>query len=93
MGVPVVTRIGESFAARVGASLLTELGVPELITEGAADYEAVSLKLARDSNYRADLRERILSARASSTLFDTEKFARGIEGLFRDMILECELFE
>ena len=45
-GVPVLTRIGNSFAGRVGASVLSAVGLPELITHTAEQYEALALKLA-----------------------------------------------
>ena len=38
-GLPVVTKAGDQFAARVAASLLTAVGLPELITQSNADYE------------------------------------------------------
>ena len=45
-GLPVVTKLGQGFAARVAGSLLTALGLPELITRTTADYEALILQLA-----------------------------------------------
>ena len=45
-GLPVVTKKGEQFAARVSASLLTAIGLPELITKSEADYENLIIELA-----------------------------------------------
>ena len=47
-GLPVLTCRGSTFAGRVGASLLHAAGLPELITDSLAEYEALALKLARD---------------------------------------------
>src|SRR5204862_4440769 len=47
-GLPVLTQLGEVFAGRVGASLLTAAGLPELITRTPEEYEATALALARD---------------------------------------------
>ena len=47
-GVPLVTRRGSAFPGRVAASLLQAAGLPELITESQADYEALAVKLATD---------------------------------------------
>ena len=45
-GLPLVTLPGETFVSRVAASLLAAVGLPELITDSLADYEALALKLA-----------------------------------------------
>ena len=47
-GVPLITRRGTTFPGRVAASLLTAAGLPELVTESAADFEALAIKLAGD---------------------------------------------
>ena len=47
-GLPLVTLPGRSFAARVAASLLTAMGLPELIAETPGDYERLALALATD---------------------------------------------
>src|SRR5262249_19789106 len=46
-GLPVLTCRGRAFAARVGASLLTTVGLPELITDDLAQYESLAIQLAR----------------------------------------------
>ena len=68
-GLPVLTRRGASFASRVCASLLTELDLPELITETAADYETTALRLARNPQELAALRDRLWSQRETCTLY------------------------
>jgi predicted O-linked N-acetylglucosamine transferase (SPINDLY family) len=78
-GLPVLTRCGESFASRVCASLLTELGLPELITHSAEDYEATALRLARNPSELAALRARLGSGREACTLYKPAVFARQIE--------------
>lgn len=85
MGMPVVTRRGQAFAGRVCASLLTALGIPELIAEDAADYEALALRLARDPAYLAQVRQRIAGARDSAPLFDTVRYTRNLEQAYRTM--------
>jgi predicted O-linked N-acetylglucosamine transferase (SPINDLY family) len=84
-GLPVVTRCGESFAARVAASLLHAVGLPELVTTTAADYEALAIALARDPARRARLREHLARDPTRLTLFDTPAFARGLEAAFERM--------
>ena len=84
-GVPVVTCKGESFAGRVGASLLLAAGLPELITASLEDYEALALKLAKDPVALAALREKLVRNQASAPLFDTDRSRLGIEAAYRHM--------
>ncbi len=81
MGIPVLTLAGKSFASRVGASLLTALGLPELIAASEADYIAKAVALASDSA----LKTRVAEAVRTSTLFDPIAFARSLEAAFTDM--------
>ncbi len=78
-GVPHITCMGESFASRVGASLLHAVGLPELITRSMAEYAALALALLQDRARREELRARLASQRRGSALFDTAGFARHLE--------------
>ncbi len=82
MGLPIVTLAGEQFAARVCASLLTAVNLPELITESEAAYEALILALARDPARRTALRQHLETKRNSAPLFDTEGYTRDLEAGF-----------
>lgn len=84
-GLPLVTQTGKTFAGRVAASLLTAVGLPELVTHSAEEYEALVLALARDPARLKALRDRLGQNRATSALFDTEKFTRDIEAAYRQM--------
>jgi protein O-GlcNAc transferase len=77
---------GIAFAGRVAASLLTAAGLPELITESAADYEALALALVRDPTRLSALREKLASARATAPLFDTPRLARDLEAAYLRML-------
>ena len=81
-GLPVLTRMGESFASRVAGSLLTAMNLPELITHSLAEYEARALHLAQHPQELAALRERLIANRDSGPLFDTARFARHIEAAY-----------
>ncbi|MEO0034712.1 MAG: hypothetical protein RLZZ501_735 [Pseudomonadota bacterium] len=78
-GVPVLTAPGPLFPARVAASLLATLGLPELICPDLAAYEEKAVALALDPAARAALVHRLELARVRSPLFDTERFARDLE--------------
>lgn len=79
MGVPVMTYPGAYFAGRMAASLLSCLGVPELVAPDAAGYEALAIELAREPQRLAVLRQRIEEQRTRAPLFDTKRFTRHIE--------------
>ncbi|MBA2589724.1 MAG: tetratricopeptide repeat protein [Alphaproteobacteria bacterium] len=82
-GLPVLTRRGGAFAARVSASLLTAAGLPELIAETAEDYERLALALARDPARLKAAREKLA---AGSPLFDTSHLARDLEAAYEQML-------
>lgn len=81
-GVPVVTRPGEAFAARMGASLLHALGMPELIAETAEAYVALAVRLGRDPQFLAATKAKLAANRATQPLFDTARFRRHIEAAY-----------
>ncbi|CAN0583537.1 unnamed protein product, partial [Ectocarpus sp. 12 AP-2014] len=82
-GVPVLTMTGRSFASRVGASLLTTLGVPELITSTESEYKALAIELAHNAEHRSRLRHKVVSLRDSSPLFKGNALAPYIEAAYR----------
>ena len=84
-GLPVLTCLGETFAGRVAASLLKAIGLDELITRTLAEYEALALRLSRDTVYLASLKDRLIRNRDGSLLFDTQRATRHIETAYRSM--------
>jgi protein O-GlcNAc transferase len=84
-GLPVVTCMGRSVASRAGASVVRAAGIPELVANSLADYVALAISLAQDSERRADVRARLLAGRETSALFDAAAFARGLEQAYTIM--------
>jgi predicted O-linked N-acetylglucosamine transferase (SPINDLY family) len=82
-GLPLLTLCGHSFPARMGASLLTALGLPELITYSEADYERTAIALATHPMRLADLKTRLHEARHTAPLFDTPRFTAHLEAAYR----------
>lgn len=78
-GLPILTCRGESFVSRVAASLLTALGLPELVTSSLHEYAARALELAHTPTALAALRERLDANRATGALFDARRFCRHFE--------------
>lgn len=78
-GLPVVTKLGKSFAARVGGSLLYAIDLPELVMTTPEDYEQLALGLATDPERLAGIKAKLAANRLTTPLFDTKRFTRNIE--------------
>jgi predicted O-linked N-acetylglucosamine transferase (SPINDLY family) len=84
-GVPLVTCPGDTFAARVAASLLHAVGLPELVVPDMAAYEATARAIAADPQRLAELKARLRAARDTAPLFDSARTTRALEDLFLRM--------
>ena len=84
-GLPVLTCSGGTFAGRVAGSLLTAIGLPELITESLEEYEQTALALARDPQRLIALRQKLEIIRDASALFDLPKLTTNIEAAYTRM--------
>lgn len=85
VGVPLVTCPGESFPARVAASLLTAVGLPELAAPTLEEYETLAIALAQDPTRLQALKDHLIATRATAPLFDTDAFTRDIEAAYTGM--------
>jgi predicted O-linked N-acetylglucosamine transferase (SPINDLY family) len=66
----------------VGESLLRAVGLPQLVADDLADYERRAVSLARAPELLGSLRSRLEQSRGTAPLFDTGRFARGLEAAF-----------
>ena len=82
VGLPLVTRIGKGFTARVAASLLGALDLGELVTESDEEYAALAFELATNPAKLAAVRDKLESNRLTSALFDSPGFTKDIEAGF-----------
>jgi protein O-GlcNAc transferase len=82
MGVPLVTRSGESFASRVAASLLHAVGLSQLVARDTATYEQLAVALGQDSSWRHSLKQSLLAVRDHAPLFDLNIFTRNLEAAY-----------
>ncbi len=78
-GLPLLTFAGRSFSARVSASLLSALNLPELITSSIPQYEELAYTLATYPGQLIDLRARLASKLKSSELYNSVGFTRRLE--------------
>ncbi|MBK6852048.1 MAG: hypothetical protein IPG93_10605 [Burkholderiales bacterium] len=85
-GVPLITIVGRTFAARVAASLLHTLGLDELVFEDIDSYVAKAITLCQTEGALAELRGRIAEGSLSSPLFDGVRFAADLQALIDRMV-------
>jgi predicted O-linked N-acetylglucosamine transferase (SPINDLY family) len=81
-GLPVLTCAGNSFAGRVAASLLTGLGMPELVTANLEEYTVQALALANSPALLAEVRGKLAHQRATRPLFDTDLYRHHLESAY-----------
>ena len=86
MGVPLATVIGETFASRVAASLLTAVGLDALVFADAPAYEAGVIELLQQPERLQAMRNHLAQGRSTFPLFDGGRFARDLESLYRRMV-------
>ena len=78
-GLPVVTKAGQGFAARVAGSLLNAIGLPELVTTIEQDYEELILELATNPTKLAQVKDKLATNRLTQPLFNTELYTKHLE--------------
>ena len=84
-GLPVLTCMGKSFAARVAGSLLMAMDLSELITHTQADFEAKAIAYAKNSEALQRVKSKLIGNLATSPLFNAELFTRHLEQAYRVM--------
>ncbi len=84
-GVPIITYLGDTFASRVAASLLKQIGLSELICESWESYEEKALALANNPHALDTLKTTIRSAKTQSNLFNAQLFAQQLEDQYQSL--------
>ena len=85
MGVPVVTLAGKSHVCRVGVSLLSSVGLADLIAQTPDQYIEIGARLAGDLPQLAALRAGLRAKMSASPLMDAPSFARDAEAAYREV--------
>ena len=78
-GTPLLTLIGESFASRVSASLLSSMNMKELITYSEKEYEDLAVKLSNDNKKILEIKQRLAIEKGNTTLFNSQLYTKNIE--------------
>jgi predicted O-linked N-acetylglucosamine transferase (SPINDLY family) len=84
-GLPVITRMGNSFASRVAASLLTAIDLPQLITHSIKDYESLAISLAHNPKRLSELKSELKNNIKTKRLFDMKRYMREYEAALIQM--------
>jgi protein O-GlcNAc transferase len=85
MGVPVITLQGAAYHSRVGVSLLSNIGLPELVAETPEEYISIAVNLAMDLQRLQSLRRNMREMMKHSPLCDAKKFTANLEKSYRRM--------
>ncbi|WP_413677349.1 tetratricopeptide repeat protein [Prochlorococcus sp. MIT 0916] len=85
-GLPVLTKIGQSFIARVSASLLTSIGLPELITYSDSEYEEKALYIAQNPDELIGLKYKLASSKETSPLYNSQLFTQDLENIYLNLV-------
>ena len=85
MGVPVIALSGNTHASRVGLSLLTNLGLQELVAGTFEEYMSIAAGLAGDLARLQELRKSLRERMAHSPLTDAQRFTADLESCYRGM--------
>jgi protein O-GlcNAc transferase len=83
--LPVVTLKGNHFASRVSASLITAVGLPELVCDSLEAYESLAVSLAQDTRKLSKIRRQLTDEKMTAPLFDSGRTVRNLEKAFTRM--------
>ena len=84
-GLPVVTKIGNSFCSRVSASILNALDMNELITKDDDEYKKLILKLSNDKNKLLKIKEKINKNILTKPLFNSKLYTENLEKAYHQV--------
>ena len=79
MEVPVLTKSGKQFAARVCASLLNAVNLSELVTENIDDYKSLAVELGKNKNKLLKIKRELKFGKKNKPLFDTKRYTKNLE--------------
>ena len=82
MGVPVVTMRGATQASNGGASILSNVGLPEFIADDPQGYVAIARRLAADSDGLDKLRRGLRARLEQSPIMNAPQYVRALEALY-----------
>jgi protein O-GlcNAc transferase len=88
MGVPVVTRSGDTFRSRVGHTIMQHLDLADLVADHWQDYHRIALEMAANRQRLRTLRQSLRQRMQASTLCDAAAFTRSLEEAYSSMWMQ-----
>lgn len=88
MGLPVLTCMGDTFPARVAASLLQAIDMRELICDSLQRYEEKALFFATNQIELTHIKQKIIAKKTASNLFNSAHFARELEAILTKLVIQ-----
>ena len=85
-GVPILTLIGKSFPSRVASSILTNVGLENLIVSNLDDYETKAISLAQNYKEIENLKNHLAQEKNLNKLFDSKVFTKDLEKVYKKII-------
>jgi len=85
MGVPVITLLGDRHVGRVGASILTNVGLTDFIAQDTDSYIKLAVEMAANTNYLKDTRKNLRERMQRAPLCDARSFTSNIEAAYQEM--------
>jgi predicted O-linked N-acetylglucosamine transferase (SPINDLY family) len=85
MGLPMLTLKGQSYQARMGASILSALNLPELITNTSEEYEALAIELATNPEKLKIIKDKLVNNLSTAPLYNTPLFTKNLESAYTEM--------
>ncbi len=89
-GAPVLTSAGRAFASRVGASLVTAAGLPEMIARDERAYIDIAVRLGTDRAQCAALKQKLAANKQHALFFDGRRIVAGLEAVYGEMWQRCQ---
>ena len=91
MGVPVITLLGDRHVGRVGASILTNVGLTDFIAHDINDYISLAIDMSVNTKYLKEIRETLRVRMQKAPLCDGLTFASDVEMAYQDMLDKYQL--
>jgi protein O-GlcNAc transferase len=89
-GVPVLSVKGGHFASRMSSSILSAVGLREMVTTSLKEYESLAVRLANNPPELVRIRKKLEKNRKTKPLFDTPRFVKHLEKAYEEML---EIFQ
>jgi predicted O-linked N-acetylglucosamine transferase (SPINDLY family) len=90
VGLPVITRIGKSFASRMAASALKGVGLQEMITQSCKEYEELAIKLGNNKQFYDFIQAKLKRQKDQSLLFDPAYFTKTLEKALEKVVQHAQ---